>query len=124
MAVTPRTTAPLAFYSGGKDGSRRDRRSGAKFQAMEKDYSDLNERLLSLTQRIEFLETEFKKFTSSRNDLISNKISVLEQSINEFDRLLMERNEQQLSDSAKPPKKRRKIPNELSVRSDTLTCTI
>lgn len=131
MAGTPRTeprsteprTLPLSFYSGGKESSRRDRRMEAKFEALEKDFSSLNEKLLSLTQKVDFLTTEFKEFRSSTDNLVSNKMGRLEQHIDELDRLLAERNEQQLPKGAKPAK-RRKIPNELSVRCDSLTCAL
>ena len=126
MAGTPRTnrsTALNAFYSGGRDSSRMDRRMDARFEALEKDYASLNERILSLTQRIDFLKTDFQEFKSSTSDFASNKMSELEKRINELDHLLMERNEQ-LPEGAKPAKKRRKIPNELSVRSAVVTCII
>ena len=47
-------------------------------------------------------------------------MSELEKCNNELDYLLMERNEK-LPEGAKPAKKRRKIPNELSVKSAVVT---
>ena len=52
--------------------------------------------------------------------MINNKIRVLEERIDIFDCLLMEK--EHMGDGAKPPKKRR-IPNELSVRSEALIIT-
>ena len=50
MAVTPRTnrsTTPNVFCSSGRDSSRMDRRMDARFEALEKDYASLSERMLN-----------------------------------------------------------------------------
>ena len=116
MEGTPRTTS-LTFYSGGKDNPRKDRRMEAKLDKLEKDHDKLQENILTLTQRVDFLRNEFKELKSSGNELINNKITVLEERVEKFDRLLME---EHMGDGAKPPKKRRRIPNELSVRSEAV----
>ena len=112
MEGTPRTTS-LTFYSGGKDNPRKDRR----MDKLEKDHDKLQENILTLTQRVDFLRNELKELKSSMNELMNHKISVLEERVEKFDRLLMEGH---MGDGAKPPKKRRKIPNELSVRSEAV----
>ena len=112
MEGTPRTTS-LTFYSGGKDNPRKDRR----MDKLEKDHAKLQEDILTLTQRVDFLRNEFRELKSSANELINHKIRVLEERVEKFDRLLKEGH---MGDGAKPPKKRRKIPNELSVRSEAV----
>ena len=77
MEGTPRTTS-LTFYSGGKDNPREDRRMEAKLDTLEKDHAKLQENVLSLTQRVDFLRNEFKELKSSGNELINNKITLLE----------------------------------------------
>ena len=52
--------------------------------------------------------------------MINNKIRVLEERVDIFDCLLME---EHMGDDAKSPKKRRRILNELSVRSEALIIT-
>ena len=90
----------------------------AKLDALEKSHAKLKESvLLSLTQRVDFLRNEFEEFKSSGNELINNKIRVLEVRFDKIDRIMME---EHVSEGAKPPKKRRRIPNELSVRSKVL----